>query len=215
MPSLLRLPLLILFSGLAVLVVLVGLRQAGLPGLPAPGTLAALLIFATGLGFAGFLWWLASGCLALLRDPRTTPEQVAALRDLPLGLPEGTVRALLALIVGVIGLPLLLFSQALALDAAIAGYVNGIIAGVFGYYFGARGEAPAARRLGQALDENAALRARETRIGEETRAEAARDAGAAEDRDRLARHLAVAELVVERLAPALPAGLMPAGAADA
>ena len=73
-----------------------------------------------------------------------------------------------------IGLPLLLFSQALSLNDATAGYVNGIIAGVFGYYFGARstaGDAATTRRLGEALaghgrqaeslrDENAAMRTR-------------------------------------------------------
>ena len=82
----------------------------------APAQSAALLIFGVGLAFAAFLWWLAARSFALLRDPRTTPEQLASLRELPLALPEGTVRALLALIVGVVGLPLLLFSQALVAE---------------------------------------------------------------------------------------------------
>ncbi|HYI82377.1 MAG TPA: hypothetical protein VEX11_04100, partial [Acetobacteraceae bacterium] len=157
---LLRTPARILLSGAAAVLVLAGAKLAGLPPLlssllsGAPAQSAALLIFAVGLAFAGFLWWLAARSFAFLRDPRTTPEQLASLRELPLALPEGTVRALLALIVGVVGLPLLLFSQALALNDATAGYVNGIIAGVFGYYFGARSTAAVAtttRRLGEAL----------------------------------------------------------------
>ncbi|NDG50871.1 MAG: hypothetical protein EBY30_17995, partial [Rhodospirillales bacterium] len=112
------------------------------------------LIFLVGLAFAGFLWWLAARSFALLGQPGTTPEHIAALRDLPMGLPEGTVRAILALIVGVVGLPLLLFAAALNLSDAVAGYVNGIIAGVFGYYFGARATTPDAqanRRVAEAL----------------------------------------------------------------
>ena len=128
---LLRTPARILLSGAAALLVLAGARLLGLPPLSAllppsgsPAQTAALLIFGVGLAFAAFLWWLAARSFAFLRDPRTTPEQLASLRELPLALPEGTVRALLALIVGVVGLPLLLFSQALALNDAVAGYVN-------------------------------------------------------------------------------------------
>ncbi|MFL1464389.1 hypothetical protein ACI6QG_19465, partial [Roseococcus sp. DSY-14] len=173
----------------------------------APPLLAALLVFLTGTGFAAFLWWLSARSFALLRDPATTPDQVAALRDLPLALPEGTVRAVLALIVGIVGLPILLFSQALALDAAIAGYVNGIIAGVFGYYFGARsthGDAQAARRAQDAL-------ATEQARHEETRRAAAPE-GALE---RLEAQARAARLILERLAPALPPALVPPGAAAA
>lgn len=223
-------PLRILLCGAAALLVLAAAKLAGLLPLPplAPGSaaqVAALLIFGVGLAFAGFLWWLAASSFAFLRDPRTTPEQLASLRELPLALPEGTVRALLALIVGVVGLPLLLFSQALALNDATAGYVNGIIAGVFGYYFGARStaaDATATRRLGEALagqgrqaealrEENAALR---------DRAADAADAGARPGRlaaalDTLARQIAIAEGLLETLGPALPPGLLPAGAAQA
>src|SRR5215211_5156708 len=118
--NLLRAPARILLCGTAALLVLAGARLAGLPPLSAllsgpPALFAALLVFGIGVGFAAFLWWLDARSFAFLRDPRTTPEQLAILRELPLALPEGTVRALLALIVGIVGLPLLLFSQALAL----------------------------------------------------------------------------------------------------
>ena len=72
---------------------------------PPPVLIIAGLIFLVGLAFAGFLWWLAARSFALLGQPGTTPEHIAALRDLPMGLPEGTVRAILALIVCVVGLP--------------------------------------------------------------------------------------------------------------
>ena len=227
---LLRTPLRILLSGAAALLVLAGARLLGLPPLAgllsdAPAQSAAFLIFGVGLAFAAFLWWLAARSFALLRDPRTTPEQLASLRELPLALPEGTVRALLALVVGVVGLPLLLFSQALSLNDATAGYVNGIIAGVFGYYFGARSTAPdaiATRRLGEALaqggrhaealrEENAALKDRAA----EAAAAGARPGQLAAALDTLGRQIAIAGTLLETLGPALPAGLLPAGAADA
>ncbi|MBS7809458.1 hypothetical protein [Roseococcus pinisoli] len=221
MPSFLAIPLRILLIGLSGVSILFCARLAGLgpgPLLEAPGTLVALLIFLVGLGFAAFLWWLAARCFTLLRDPATTPEQMAALRDLPLALPEGTVRALLALIVGIVGLPLLLFSQSLGLNDAIAGYVNGIIAGVFGFYFGARSttpEAQAARRLGDALEGqqrvSEALQASEA-AAREAATRATQPSRLAEAMATLERQLGVARLLVQRLGPALPAGLLPAEA---
>ena len=217
MPRLFHLPLALLLSGLALLAPLALARAMGLrfDGLASAPALIALLVFAVGLGFAAFLWWLAARCFTLLRDPATTPEQMAALRELPLALPEGTVRALLALIVGVVGLPLLLFSQSLGLNDAVAGYVNGIIAGVFGYYFGARSttpEAQAARRLGDALSAeqraNEELRAREAAAREEAQA-ATRPGRLTETIARLERQAGVARLILQRLGPVLPAGLIP------
>ena len=89
------------------------------------------IVFFVGIGFAAFLWWLASRFFGLISKGSLSPEALAALKDLPLALPEGTVRALLALIVAVVGLPLLLFSNVLHLTDGVAGYVNGIITGVF------------------------------------------------------------------------------------
>ena len=183
----------------------------------APTVLVAVLIFLVGLAFAGFLWWLAARSFALLAAPGTSPEQIAALRDLPMALPEGTVRAILALIVGVVGLPLLLFAAALGLSDAIAGYVNGIIAGVFGYYFGTRGTAPdtqANRRVAEALTTE--QRAHQTTRQEATGAAhaATQPARDAEALARLERHAALAETLIERFGPALPPGLLPPGTAD-
>lgn len=211
MPPFLATPLTLLLGALALLLPLLLARAAGLRlegALAAPANLVALLVFAVGIGFAAFLWWLASRSFALLRDPATTPAQIAALRDLPMGLPEGTVRALLALIVGIIGLPLLLFSQALALNDAVAGYVNGIIAGVFGYYFGARSTTPdtqVTRRLTEAL----ATEQRQNQALREAPDPARVDGLAAQ----LERQLGVARTILTQLGPALPPGTIPPQAA--
>jgi hypothetical protein len=210
-PPFLATPLTLLLGALALLLPLLLARAAGLRlegALAAPANLVALLVFTVGMGFAAFLWWLAARSFALLRDPATTPAQIAALRDLPMGLPEGTVRALLALIVGIIGLPLLLFSQALALNDAVAGYVNGIIAGVFGYYFGARSTTPdtqTTRRLTEAL-------ATEQRQSQALR-EAPDPARAEGMAAQLERHLGVARTILTQLGPVLPPGILPPQAA--
>lgn len=214
-PSKAWLPAAIVLTGLLSLGFLVMSWPAGI----GVTHIAALLIFLVGLAFAGFLWWLAHRSFAMLTDPATTPEQIAALRELPMALPEGTVRAVLALIVGVVGLPLLLFAATLGLTDAVAGYVNGIIAGVFGYYFGARAQMPdaqAQRRVTEALTTeqrvNEDLR-RTAATAAETAAEAAlRPLREDDAHGRLVRHVAVAELLVERLGPALPAGILPAEA---
>jgi hypothetical protein len=209
-------------SGVAAIAVILAAQLAGFGGaLAAPYAFAAMLVFGVGLAFAGFLWWLSARSFALLQNPATTPEQLAALRELPMALPEGTVRAVLALIVGVIGLPMLLFSQALALNDAVAGYVNGIIAGVFGYYFGTRsngGDALASRRMGEALSREQGV-SEALRQSEAAARAAAAEAGAPERLGRIAgaleRQVEVARVILGQLAPALPPGLVPAGAAAA
>ncbi|UNA31164.1 hypothetical protein LOF14_23540 [Klebsiella variicola subsp. variicola] len=104
----------------------------------------ALIVFLVGTGMVSFLWWLSSRYFRLLGFAGENIDKVAQLKDLPMGLPEGTVRAVLALIVAVVGLPLLLFSSQLSASPEIAGYLNGIITGVFGYYFGTRAAAATA-----------------------------------------------------------------------
>ncbi|MCA3279867.1 MAG: hypothetical protein ING10_11415, partial [Roseomonas sp.] len=105
----LRLPLRILLTGAAIAAVLGAGIALGLPGpeallaaFAAPGAtglpaLIGMMIFLIGIGFAAFLWWLAARSFALVANPAIGPERLAGLRDLPLALPEGTVRALLAL----------------------------------------------------------------------------------------------------------------------
>lgn len=136
---------------------------------------------------------------------------MAGLRDLPMALAEETARAVLALVVGIVGLPLLLLSQALALNDAVAGYVNGIIAGVFGYCFSTRSTA---------ADAQTARRAQEALATEQPRSAELRKA--AEAPDRLGETLATLEAqaraarqVLGRLGPGLPRGLLPEGASAA
>ncbi|MCA3349922.1 MAG: hypothetical protein INF97_04945 [Roseomonas sp.] len=232
-----RLPLRILLTGAAIAAVLGAGVALGLPGpealfaaFAAPGAtglpaLIGMMIFLIGIGFAAFLWWLAARSFALVANPAIGPERLAGLRDLPLALPEGTVRALLALIVGVIGLPLLLFSKTLGLTDAIAGYVNGIVTGVFGFYFGTRStgaDAQIARRATEQLTEReratGALAAEAEALRQKAEG-AARDAalpGRIEaTRGSLARHIEVAGIILDDFGPLLPKGMIPEGAAQA
>ena len=233
----LRLPLRILLTGTAITAVLGAGVALGLPGpealfaaFAAPGAtglpaLIGMMIFLIGIGFAAFLWWLAARSFALVSNPAIGPERLAGLRDLPLALPEGTVRALLALIVGVIGLPLLLFSKTLGLTDAIAGYVNGIVTGVFGFYFGTRStgaDAQIARRATEQLAEReratGALAAEAEALRQKAEG-AARDAalpGRIEaTRGSLARHIEVAGIILDEFGPLLPKGMIPEDAARA
>jgi hypothetical protein len=98
----------------------------------------AALVFAAGVGLIIMLWWLTARYFHLIGSGAIDSATITVIKDLPMGLPEGTVRAILALIVGMIGLPVLVFQGVLDLDQEVAGYVNGIVAGVFGFYFGTR-----------------------------------------------------------------------------
>ncbi len=224
--DLLRWPLQVFCFGAALLAVFAVASQLGLTGSmlgvvegASPIAWIGAMIFLVGLGFAGFLWWLAAQSFALLTNPAIAQERLAGMRDLPLALPEGTVRALLALIVGVIGLPLLLFSKTLGLSDAIAGYVNGIVTGVFGFYFGMRGGGADAQMARRAQDQLTARDRAAFQLETENQslkqgverqvADAARPLRVAETETRLARHIEAAEMVLTALGPVLPKGLIP------
>jgi len=225
----------ILLTAAAIGLVIKGAQLLDLPGVAAlaalldrgegVANLAAFLVFVVGLAIGGFLWWLSHRFFATLRDPTIAAERIAQLRELPMALPEGTIRALLALIVGLVGLPILLFANALKLDAAIAGYINGIIMSVFAFYFGARtggADGQAARQLAGALatvqvearEADARAAAAEGRATQAAET-ATRPARLKEGIAALDRHLAAAEVLVKVLGPALPLGLVPEGAARA
>jgi len=199
----------------------------------------AALIFFVGIAFAGYLWWLSARYFGAIRE--MSADKVAALKDLPMALPEGTVRAVIALIVGVVGLPILVFSRALDLNESIAGYINGIVTGVFAYYFGTRSAnadaqtarasvkiADAAQAEAQKLrEENGALGNVVTAVrgaaeiaGSEAlnaRVETnnlARKSSFDTELDRLNRQLKAARGVTDLLADTLPQ-LLPPGASDA
>ncbi|WP_085314240.1 hypothetical protein [Derxia lacustris] len=192
----------------------------------------AALIFGVGLAFAAYLWWLSARYFSAIRD--MPADKLAALKDLPMALPEGTVRAVIALIVGVVGLPILVFSRALDLNESIAGYINGIVTGVFAYYFGTRSataDAQTARasvKLADAARSEAdQLRAQAGALGQVVaQATSAADQATADkealarggrfalELDRLQRHAKAASSLIGLLDGTLP-GLLPAGARDA
>lgn len=230
--AIVRLPFQIAMIGAAIILVLKAAQWIDVPGVGSLaaalnrgeglGNLAALLVFLVGIGVGVFAWWLAGKFFAMLRDPSVPEERLSSLKDLPLALPEGTVRALLALIVGLVGLPILLFSKSLQLDAAIAGYVNGIVMSVFAFYFGTRsgaGDAQTARQLagtlstvqGEVRDAEARAAAAEGRVTTAA-ADATRPNRLQEGITKVDRHLAAAEVLVNVLGPALPKGLIPEGA---
>lgn len=245
----LRLPVRILLVGGAVILLYWLASVAKMPGISLLGSvepkdratqlLIGTLVFAVGVGLAGFLWWLSARFFGLIESKTLDNTSLSAIKDLPMGLPEGTVRAVLALIVAVVGLPILLFSGALALDPSIAGYVNGIITGVFGFYFGtrtagvpsatvnnladaqadARAKAAEADRLRQEAEAAKAAatvvtsQAQATVQSAQQRVAAAGDFGAT--LDSVQRHLSLARTIARTFGPALPAGLLPAGLDDA
>ena len=232
--STVRLPLQILLVGGSVLVLLriaevvatgasVSTALTALMGAAPASGFIGILIFLVGIGFAVFLWWLASRYFALLTAEKIDKDVVSALKDLPLALPEGTVRAVLALVVGVVGLPILLFSDVLNLDADAKGYVNGIIAGVFGFYFGTRTSGvptqamnqigAAQREIGQALATVAQANDRVAQA-QQGEMEATRGSQLATAVDQLGRHIGLASALVNAIAPALPPGLVPPGLKD-
>jgi hypothetical protein len=183
----------------------------------------ATLIFMVGIAFAAFLWWLCSRYFGLLANPAIKPEQIAGLKDLPMALPEGTVRAVIALIVAVVGIPLLLFSKTLGLDASIAGYINGIVAGVFAYYFGTRASAPDTQTARQSLRLLDATQQENKTLQQQNGAlqDAASTAGKAllstklgQQIARVDGHLQAAEAVLDLFGGVLPKGLIPEGTAD-
>lgn len=231
-----KLPIQILTVGLAVVILLKTAQLLGisdfvsLGGADAPdgprrqALLAAFLVFLVGIGVGVFAWWLAGKFFSVLSDPSVPQERVASLRELPLALPEGTVRALLALIVGLVGLPILLFSNALELKAEIAGYINGIIMSVFAFYFGTRagsGDVQTTRQLAGTLStvqgaaREAEARATQaegrlsTAVADAERPNRLQDAIAKVD-----RHLAAAEVLVNVFGPQLPKGLIGDNAAE-
>jgi hypothetical protein len=141
-----KLPLQIIALGVSIYFVFFLFKKLDLPTLslpPASGkswlqALVAFIVFLVGIGVVAFLWWLSARFFQLLGTGGENADKIVQIKDLPMGLPEGTIRAVLALIVAVVGLPLLLFSSQVGGNTAIAGYINGIITGVFGFYFGNR-----------------------------------------------------------------------------
>lgn len=185
---------------------------------PAPGAIAdlavvlgvALFVLLVAFGLARQAWTLRRDFVRLLA---ASPGQGAALfRDAPAGLPEGSVRAAIAMAIVLVTLPALVLSRVLGLGST--GELGTILGGVLGYYFGARGGTdPEARRAAAAADvarreaEQAATTARAATEGAEALASArATEAGAAAAQlPDLAARLAEAGAAARAIAALLPA----------
>ncbi len=190
-------------------------------------TLIAALIFMVGVIILGFLWYLTRRGFQLLADPAMTPERLAIMKDLPLGLPEGTVRAILALVVGTVGLPLLLFMDPLGIPEGTAALVANIITGVFAFYFGQRtggGDAQATRTLTTTVG---ALQADKTRLETSNKELSTVNTVLKGVTDTTLGHsvqtgvarveglVTLADTLVTTFGPVLPKGLLPDGVAEA
>ncbi|WMJ65281.1 hypothetical protein RBI80_24765 [Klebsiella variicola] len=124
-----KLPLQIVMMGISIFIVAKLFTYLGLHPVSWPSketgsgfkAFIALIVFLVGTGMVSFLWWLSSRYFRLLGCAGENIDKVAQLKDLPMGLPEGTVRAVLALIVAVVGLPLLLFSSQLSASRRLPG----------------------------------------------------------------------------------------------
>jgi hypothetical protein len=195
---------------------------------------AGALVLIGGVGVVALLWWLASAFYRLVQSGRIDGASVDNIKDTPMGLPEGTVRAILALLVAMVGLPLLLFQGVFGVHTEIAGYINGIVAGVFGFYFGTRTSGIPAKAVDKMVE------AQQTAIAKKSEADAAvadadsmrseladTRANAADELQRArqaggfdrtletaSRHFALADFLVKTYGQQLPAGLIPAGTAD-
>ncbi|MCZ8148575.1 MAG: hypothetical protein O9325_12110, partial [Roseomonas sp.] len=138
------------------------------------GVVVFVLLIAFGLGRHAFA--LRRDFLRLLS---ATPEQGATLfREAPAGLPEGSVRAAIAIAIVLVTLPALVLSRALGLGST--GELGTILGGVLGYYFGARGGADPGAAMGAAMaTARAAEQAAATRMAEQRAAQAQEVAEAA------------------------------------
>ncbi len=233
-----RLPLRIFLIGLSVILLFAVWGWLGLPSagslvawfavapdlkparLNLSAALAALMVMTSALSVVGLLWWLIDRYFGLVSKGKVAVD-LSAMRDLPMGLPDGTIRSVLALFVAVVGLPILIFSNILHLDNAIAGYVNGIIAGVFGFYFGSRTTSAATQAVTQAvaagrlLDANNAAAVAKIATIESERDAALRDGQKDPVVDTLTRQLEIASVLADPIGPLLPPGLLPANLGDA
>jgi hypothetical protein len=247
----LRLPVRILAAGFAILIpaliwnYMIGTGVAwSFPSALNPSwaeMFVAMLVFGAGISLVVMLWWLTARFFRLLESRTVDAATMAVIKDMPMGLPDGTVRAILALVVAMVGLPMLVFQGVLNLEPEIAGYINGIVAGVFGFYFGTRTSgvpANAVDRMAdahqtairkteeaadakvQAANAQGAIEAAETSAARVTSAateqvQRARDAAGFDDNlSKVERHLALARTIVKDFATALPPGLIPPGTGE-
>jgi len=119
----------------AVLAPASGARAAGpLNWIALVGVIGAAALLLAGIAL--FVRKLQDDSAALVRQPELTADRIAAWRDMPAGLPEGTIRAALSIFIVVVGMLTLLAAP--WLNLAGSGEIGTIIGSVLGFYFGAR-----------------------------------------------------------------------------
>jgi hypothetical protein len=102
-------------------------------------------------GIGRYVWQLRRDYLDLMvnapREPGATTDRLSLYRDSPFGLPEGSIRGIIAVAIVLVALPAMVLNKALGM--ATTGELGTILGGVLGFYFGSRnagGDAEAARR---------------------------------------------------------------------
>lgn len=134
------------------------------------------------------------------------------LKSLPLGLPEGTVRAALGLVIVTLGLTAILFQRSLGL--ASTGEIAGLLGTVLGFYFGARGAGAEREREAEAAREAEAKAARAEAAAQAATRQA--EAAKAQSEREIAAHDAAREGIsaAARLASGVKAAAEAIAAAD-
>ncbi len=103
------------------------------------------------VGLGRYAWQLRRDYLDLMtnapRDPGATTDRLSLYRDSAFGLPEGSIRGIIAIAIVLVALPAMVLNRVLGMGTT--GELGTILGGVLGFYFGSRnagGDAEAARR---------------------------------------------------------------------
>jgi hypothetical protein len=141
-----------------------------------------LFVVAVGAVVGRWIWTLRRDFVGLLNQGEATDPLARAtlFRDSSAGLPEGTIRAALALLVVAILLPALVLSSALGLSGT--GEIGTILGGILGFYFGTRsggGEAEGFRRQAESFMQVARTQEAAARTAEDARVTAEQAAATA------------------------------------
>lgn len=139
-------------------------------------------------GLARYAWQLRRDYLNLLasapRDPGATTDRLSLYRDSPFGLPEGSIRGIIAIAIVLVAMPAIVLAKAFGMTTT--GELGTILGGVLGFYFGSRnagGDTEAARRQ---ADQNF----REAQAAREAQAQAQQQAEQARAAEQQAEHRA-------------------------
>ncbi len=128
-----------------------------------------LFMIAACLAVGAWLWAVRRDFVRMV-GPDPAAEKLALFREAQAGLPDGTIRAVLALLVVLVTLPAMVFFRALGLESS--GELGTILGGILGFYFGSRsggGEADAFRRQADAMRDQAEDQRQRAQAAEQAR----------------------------------------------